>query len=128
MACGLGYLADSSHVHRDLAARNCLVGFHSEVKLADFGLSRCVSFKVRPAAAAAPARRPPTSLQDYYRMGSSQASKKIPVRWMWVAAPDTGSTPKWADRRALGAQATRDAAARHVFERGGRVVSGRGHV
>ncbi|KAF6032306.1 BTK [Bugula neritina] len=43
---GMAYLEEMKLIHRDLAARNCLVGssdYGYIVKVADFGLSRCVS-------------------------------------------------------------------------------------
>ncbi|XP_065670564.1 tyrosine-protein kinase SRK2 [Hydra vulgaris] len=42
VAQGMAYLELKSYIHRDLAARNILVGEHNLVKIADFGLSRCV--------------------------------------------------------------------------------------
>jgi len=36
------YLEASKFIHRDLAARNCLVGEHTVVKVADFGLTRFI--------------------------------------------------------------------------------------
>lgn len=39
----MSYLESKHFVHRDLAARNVLVGEHSTVKVADFGMARFLS-------------------------------------------------------------------------------------
>lgn len=39
-AAGMSYLESKFCIHRDLAARNCLVGYDSNVKISDFGMSR----------------------------------------------------------------------------------------
>ncbi|XP_076467767.1 tyrosine-protein kinase Btk-like [Babylonia areolata] len=56
---GMAYLESRNFIHRDLAARNCLVGDNSQVKVADFGLTRYV-------------------LDDEYQ---SSAGTKFPVKW-----------------------------------------------
>ena len=38
----MAYLERHNYIHRDLAARNCLVGSEMNIKVADFGLARCV--------------------------------------------------------------------------------------
>lgn len=42
IAAGMAYLEQQNYIHRDLAARNVLVGDNNIVKIADFGLARCV--------------------------------------------------------------------------------------
>ncbi|CAF3398988.1 unnamed protein product [Rotaria sp. Silwood1] len=42
IAKGMAYLESNHVIHRDLAARNCLVDKNGRVKVADFGLSRCL--------------------------------------------------------------------------------------
>jgi len=46
VASAMAYLESLNMIHRDLAARNCLVGEHSQVKVADFGLSRLMESDV----------------------------------------------------------------------------------
>ena len=42
VAQGMAFLEQRNFIHRDLAARNVLVGENDIVKIADFGLSRCI--------------------------------------------------------------------------------------
>ncbi|CAF0835288.1 unnamed protein product [Adineta steineri] len=42
IAKGMAYLESCNVIHRDLAARNCLVDKNGRIKVADFGLSRCL--------------------------------------------------------------------------------------
>ena len=58
---GMAYLEEQRMVHRDLAARNVLVQTSSKVKIADFGLSKCLSVG-----------------ESGYKAGKG----KVPVRWL----------------------------------------------
>lgn len=59
ISSAMKYLEEHKIIHRDLAARNCLVGYQDVIKVADFGLARCV-------------------IDDEYR---SSAGAKFPVKW-----------------------------------------------
>ncbi|VDP90629.1 unnamed protein product [Echinostoma caproni] len=61
IADGMLFLSDRNLVHRDLAARNCLVDKQLTVKIADFGLARCMS------------------ADEYYRR---RGQTRLPIRWM----------------------------------------------
>jgi L1 cell adhesion molecule len=61
IAEGMAYLEDQRMVHRDLAARNVLVQTSSKVKIADFGLSKCLEVG-----------------ESGYKAGKG----KVPVRWL----------------------------------------------
>ncbi|XP_062508441.1 tyrosine-protein kinase receptor UFO-like [Corticium candelabrum] len=55
------YLSTCSIIHRDLAARNCMLDCNMTVKIADFGMARCINE------------------QSYYRQ---ESDTPIPVKWM----------------------------------------------
>ena len=57
----MAYLEEQRMVHRDLAARNVLVQTSSKVKIADFGLSKCLEVG-----------------ESGYKAGKG----KVPVRWL----------------------------------------------
>lgn len=61
LSTALSYLESKKYVHRDIAARNVLVSNPSCVKLADFGLSRCMG-----------------ESQNYYKATKG----KLPIKWM----------------------------------------------
>ena len=58
---GMAYLEQNRMVHRDLAARNVLVESVSNVKITDFGLSKCL---------------------DVGESGYKAGHGKVPVRWL----------------------------------------------
>nr|VZI43954.1 unnamed protein product [Spirometra erinaceieuropaei] len=60
IASGMAYLEAKSFIHRDLAARNCLVGDNNVIKVADFGLARCMQ------------------LHDTY---TARNGAKFPIKW-----------------------------------------------
>eukprot|EP00040_Diaphanoeca_grandis_P037820 m.250154 g.250154 ORF g.250154 m.250154 type:complete len:1592 (-) comp33882_c0_seq2:48-4823(-) len=68
-----GMIALGQHgvIHRDLAARNVLVGTGTQVKVADYGMSRDLQ------------------AQDYYKLHSN---RMLPLRW---TAPDIFLDMKW---------------------------------
>ena len=61
IAAAMKYLVSCNFIHRDLAARNCLVGDKSDIKLADFGMSRNL-------------------YESHYYL--VQGNAVLPVRWM----------------------------------------------
>ncbi|CAF0979554.1 unnamed protein product [Adineta steineri] len=75
---GMEYLEQCNIIHRDLAARNCLVDRKGRIKVADFGLSRCLQ-----------------SDEEYFCQ-----VKTIPVRWWAVEvfsnAPYTNKSDVWS--------------------------------
>lgn len=80
-ARALSYLAARRLVHRDVAARNCLLAARGTLKLADFGMARCVEEK------------------DYYRFGRRGL---LPVRWLAPEALARGVFSPASDVWALG--------------------------
>ncbi|KAK3710536.1 hypothetical protein QZH41_009368, partial [Actinostola sp. cb2023] len=62
IAQGMEYLTSKGIVHRDLAARNILVAEDDLVKVADFGLSRHVTYE-----------------DQIYK---AQGRRKLPIKWM----------------------------------------------
>lgn len=66
IAAGMLFLSSKQFVHRDLACRNCLVSVNSQIKIADFGMSRMVAAR-----------------EDYYQASVDAA---LPFRWMSVEA------------------------------------------
>ena len=67
------YLEVNHFIHRDLAARNCLVGRRNIVKVADFGLARCVA-------------------DDEY---TASEGTKFPIKW---AAPEVISHARFSSK------------------------------
>lgn len=78
IAKGMEYLEKNNVIHRDLAARNCLLDRKIRVKVADFGLSRCLQ-----------------SDEEYFCQ-----IKEVPVRWWAVevfsSAPYTSKSDVWS--------------------------------
>ncbi|CAF3729180.1 unnamed protein product [Rotaria sordida] len=78
IAKGMEYLEKHNIIHRDLAARNCLVDKKNRIKVADFGLSRCLQ-----------------SDEEYFCQ-----IKEIPIRWWAVEvfsnAPYTSKSDVWS--------------------------------
>ncbi|CAF4044445.1 unnamed protein product [Rotaria sp. Silwood2] len=78
IAKGMEYLEKRNVIHRDLAARNCLVDKKNRIKVADFGLSRCLQ-----------------SDEEYFCQ-----IKEIPIRWWAVEvfsnAPYTSKSDVWS--------------------------------
>ncbi|CAF1382169.1 unnamed protein product [Rotaria sp. Silwood1] len=78
IAKGMEYLERRNVIHRDLAARNCLVDKKNRIKVADFGLSRCLQ-----------------SDEEYFCQ-----IKEIPIRWWAVEvfsnAPYTSKSDVWS--------------------------------
>ncbi|CAF2069418.1 unnamed protein product [Rotaria magnacalcarata] len=78
IAKGMAYLEKRNVIHRDLAARNCLVDKKNRVKVADFGLSRCLQ-----------------SDEEYFCQ-----IKEIPIRWwaveVFLNAPYTSKSDVWS--------------------------------
>lgn len=47
IARGMKHLEDRGIIHRDLAARNVLIDENKQLKISDFGLSRCTIYVTR---------------------------------------------------------------------------------
>ncbi|UJR37690.1 hypothetical protein I4U23_030385 [Adineta vaga] len=75
IAKGMAYLESYNVIHRDLAARNCLVDKNGRVKVADFGLSRCLQDD-----------------EEYFTQ-----RKEFPVRWWAVEVLSRGPYTTKAD-------------------------------
>lgn len=78
IAKGMNYLEKQNVIHRDLAARNCLIDRKGRVKVADFGLSRCLQ-----------------SDEEYFCQ-----IKEVPVRWwaveVFLSSPYTSQSDVWS--------------------------------
>ena len=73
IAQGMAFLETKNFIHRDLAARNILVGEDHAVKIADFGLSRCID-------------------DDIY---VAQVGSKFPIKW---TAPEACNYGKFSTK------------------------------
>ncbi|XP_008551388.1 tyrosine-protein kinase Fer isoform X1 [Microplitis demolitor] len=94
-AAGMSYLESKFCIHRDLAARNCLVGYDSNVKISDFGMSR--------------------EEEEYI---VSDGMKQIPIKWTAPEALNFGKYTSLCDVWSYGVLVW------EIFSKGGNPYSG----